>query len=77
MTVRLAAVLAVILSAIGIGVVYVSTFIVNALLPLVPGFAAFLLWCSLTIVGIFLIVLGVLTFYATYMSSRSNGKGEE
>ena len=77
MTVKLAAVLAAILSAIGIGIVYAAAFMVSAVPPIVPGFAGLLLWCSLTMVGIFLILLGVLTFYATYLTNRSQKKGED
>ena len=77
MTVRLAAMLAVVLSAIGIGIVYGAAFMVSAVLSDVPEFAGFLLWCSLTLVGFFLIILGLLTFFATYLTNRSKSKAEE
>lgn len=77
MTVRLAAVLAVILSAIGIGIIYGTAFMVSAVLPDVPDFAGFLLRLAPTMVGMFLIVLGVGTFYATYLTNRSQRNGEE
>jgi hypothetical protein len=70
MTVRLAAVLGAILTAIGIGIFYVSALVVKTLPPSVDTFVAFLLWLSLTMVGMLLIVLGTLTFYATYLPSR-------
>jgi hypothetical protein len=76
MTVRLAAVLAVILSGVGVGIVHVATFIVEALAPLPPVVAS-LLWLSLTMVGSSLIILGLLTFYATYLNNRTRRKGEE
>lgn len=77
MTVRLAAVLAMILSAIGIGVVCGAAFLVDAVLSDAPEFAGSLLWCSLTLVGFFLILLGLLTFFAMYLTNRRRSKEEE
>ena len=70
MTVKMAAVVAVVLSAIGIGVFYASGLILSALPPTMPSFASFLLWFALALVGIFLILGGVLTFYATCITNR-------
>jgi len=69
-TVKMAAAVAVVLSAIGIGMFYASGLILSALPPTMPSFARFLLWFALALVGIFLILGGVLTFYATYITNR-------
>ncbi len=57
------------------GIVYGAAFMVDAVLRRVPSFAGFLLWLSLTMVGIFLILLGVLTFYAAYLTNRNKRNG--
>ena len=76
MTVRLALVVAVVLSTIGIGVVYAATFIRDALSGDVPSGLAFLFWSALTTFGFFLILGGLLTFYGTYITERSERKRE-
>lgn len=74
MTMRLAVIVAVILVATGVGVVYMASLVADMIRPDVPRLLSFLLWHFVTIIGFVMILVGLLTFYGTYLTNRNGMK---
>ena len=74
MSVRLAIVVAVILVGTGVGIVYLATLIAAIIPPDVSRSLSSAVWYFLTLIGFGMIIVGLLTFYGTYLTNRFEAK---
>ena len=70
MTIRLSLFVAIIGCVTGLTLVYIATWIFQALPRSVPEVLSFVVWLAIVLTGFFFILTGLLTFYATYARAK-------